>query len=323
MNKILSCIETHTRILVVSHANPDGDAIGSLLAVGLSLDWLNKDVTMYNESPIPAIYRFLPSVKRVQNNLGAFTDYDVAIVLDCGDLSRIGSRFETIGHISNIINIDHHVTNTGFGDLQYIDHQACACAEIAYHLIQRLNIPVNTAIATSIYTGILTDTGSFRFANTNQAAFAICEKMISYGVDPYRVAQNVYGTYSLGRIKLLNLALDSIEISPSGKLSLMALTQKMLDDTGTQTEDIEGIINYARRIEDVKIAVLIQEQPNGNGMPPKKRPYHVSLRSDGTVDVAQIASAFGGGGHSSAAGFSVKSTLEDLKGKIFYLAENI
>ncbi|MEJ2040639.1 MAG: DHHA1 domain-containing protein, partial [Desulfosarcinaceae bacterium] len=221
-----------------------------------------------------------------------------------------------------IVNIDHHLTNTGFGHLQLVDPAACATAEIVHRLIKRMPVKLDAAIATAVYTGILTDTGSFRFSNTNQSAFAICSEMIEYGADPYEVAQYVYGTYSLGRIKLLNLALDSLEISANGKLSVMTLTQAMMKETGTQTQDIDGLINYARRIEAVKVAALIHETPtNGSAPQGEEAQYHVSLRSDGSVDVAKIASSYGGGGHASAAGFSVTSTLTGLKARILNLSE--
>jgi phosphoesterase RecJ-like protein len=178
-------------------------------------------------------------------------------------------------------------------------------------------------MATAIYTGILTDTGSFRFSNTNRAAFSICEAMVAIGVRPSTVAQHVYGTYSLGRIKLLNRALDSIEISNNGSLSIMTVTREMLSDTGTQPEDADGLINYARRIQDVKIAALIHELENGYGVSKGRKRFHVSLRSDGSVDVSRIASDFGGGGHAGAAGFSVESSLVELKRTIYSLSEGL
>jgi len=322
MDKIISHLQNSKSILVVSHANPDGDAIGSLIAMGLSLKAISKKTTLYNESAIPAVYRFLPAVNSVVREFGN-RNFDTAVILDCSDLERIGEAVSMVRRIPVIINIDHHVTNVGFGDLQLIDTSACATAEIVYRLIKQLSVSIDENIATSIYTGILTDTGSFRFSNTNKAAFAICEEMMALGVDPYKIAQRVYGTYSLGRIKLLNLALDSIEISYNGRLSIMTLTQNMLKKTRTQSEDVDGLINYARRIEDVKVAALIQEYQNGDGTSETCGNYHVSLRSDGTIDVAEIASSFGGGGHSSAAGFNIESTLTDLKLKIFNLAERL
>ncbi len=323
MEQILQHIKNSHRILVTSHAEPDGDCLGSLVALGLALSKLDKTITLFNSSPIPAVYRFLPGVERIVRQITEAKEYDLAIVLDCGDIVRVGEDSSVVDQISIVINIDHHVSNTGFGDVQLIDTDACATAEIVYRLIKALEIPFDKAIATGIYLGILTDTGSFRFSNTNPAAFAISKAMIDIGVEPHTVAQRVFGTYSLGRIKLLNMALNSIEISENGKLSLMTISRSMLNSTGTSTEDIDGLINYARRIEDVKVAALIHEIKNGAGKFANMNRYHVSLRSDSTVDVAKIANQFGGGGHTSAAGFQIESTLVALKEKIIQLADNL
>ncbi|MGD9971887.1 MAG: bifunctional oligoribonuclease/PAP phosphatase NrnA [Desulfatirhabdiaceae bacterium] len=322
MDQIINHLNNGDHILVATHTDPDGDAIGSLIAIGLALTNLGKHVLFYNESPIPAVYRFLPGVSHVKNQLDPDGVYDTAVVVDCGDIGRVGMIADRILRIPVLINIDHHVTNTNFGTCQWLDFEACASAEIVFRLIEAMHIPISTDIATCIYTGILTDTGSFRFSNTNRAAFEICEKMITYGVNPFQVAQHVYGTYSLGRIKLLNRALDSIEISKNGKVSMMSVTRAMLEETGTQPEDADGLINYAKRIQDVQVAVLIQEQiPNGSENRNNGHTYHVSLRSDGTVDVAAIAATFGGGGHVSAAGFTIKSSLSDVKNRICQLTE--
>jgi phosphoesterase RecJ-like protein len=323
MDQIINQIKKAQHILLASHSDPDGDAVSSLLALGLALSKLDKKTTLYNASPIPAVYRFLPSVECIVTHIKNAKTYDVALILDCGDLSRIGQASALVNQIPVIINIDHHISNTGFGCMQLVDAQACSTAEIVYRLITALEAPIDKAMATSIYTGILTDTGSFRFSNTNQAAFAISQKMTALGVEPYSVAQHVFGTYSLGRIKLLNLALDSLEISQNGKLSIMTITNAMFDYTKTQPEDVDGMINYARRIEDVKVAALIQEQRNGKSRSDSRRRFHVSLRSDGSVDVAAIAGAFGGGGHPSAAGFQVETTLLKLKSDIITLANNL
>jgi phosphoesterase RecJ-like protein len=322
MNSIIKQFNNSNQILVVTHAHPDGDAIGSLIAMGLSLEALNKKITLYCESLIPAVYRFLPEVHRVVKKVGHL-NYDLAVVLDCGDLSRVGQAVSFVKQIPVIVNIDHHITNTRFGHLQLIDTSACATAEIVYRLIKQMGLSFSRPVATSIYTGILADTGSFRFSNTNREAFAICQEMVEIGVDPHNIAQHVYGTYSLSRIKLLNLALDSIELSENGKLSIMTLTKKMFDETHTQPEDVDGLINYAQRIEDVEVAALIQEHHNGKNKSRTANRFHVSLRSDGAVDVAAIASLFGGGGHASAAGFSIESTLSNIKSRIFSLADKI
>ena len=323
MDQIIQHIKDAQRILIASHAEPDGDSVGSLVALGLALAKLDKKITMYNPSPIPAVYRFLPGADRILRQIKNADTYELALILDCGDLVRIGENSAEVEKIPVLINLDHHVSNTGFGHIQFIDTSACATAEIVYRLIKALEIPFDKAIATSIYTGILTDTGSFRFSNTNQAAFAISKAMTDAGVEPHNVAQHVFGTYSLGRIKLLNLALNSIEISNNGKLSMMTVTRIMLNTTGTNSEDLDGMINYARRIEDVKVAALIHEIKNGAGKFTNMNRYHVSLRSDSSVDVARIAGKFGGGGHTSAAGFQIESTLVALKTKVIDLAEDL
>lgn len=320
MKKIIQLLANSKRVLLASHANPDGDAIGALLAMGIALERQGCEVVLFNESTIPAVYQFLPAVAKLQNRLPDLTGFDTAVVLDCGDLKRVGAGIDAIAAIPVMVNIDHHTTNTRFGHYHLVDVAACATSEIVHRLIQAMRVPIDLAMATAIYTGILTDTGSFRFSNTNRAAFAICESMVALGVNPSTVARHVYGTYSLGRIKLLNLALDSIEISSNGHLSIMTVTREMLADTGTQAEDADGLINYARRIQDVKVAALIHELEAGNGTSGDHRRYHVSLRSDGSVDVSRIAADFGGGGHAGAAGFSVDASLAELKAAIYRLS---
>ncbi|MCJ7773884.1 MAG: bifunctional oligoribonuclease/PAP phosphatase NrnA [Desulfobacterales bacterium] len=323
MDKIIQHLQQCGSILIATHVNPDGDAIGSSLAMGLAREALGKRVTFYTESPIPAVYRFLPETDRMVDEIGAKDEFQTAIILDCGDIYRVGDVASTIQQIPTIINIDHHITNTKFGNYSLIDTSACATAEIVYRLIKKMKAPIDNIIAISIYTGIMTDTGSFRFSNTNRDSFAICEEMVSLGVNPYLVAQHVYGTYSLGRIKLLNRAIDSIEISENGKLSVMTITKEMFDETSTNPDDVDGLINYAKRIEDVKVAALIFEQNRNNGGDDNQKTYHVSLRSDETVDVGAIATFFGGGGHTNAAGFSIESTLAGIKSKILNLASKL
>ena len=323
IDQIAHQLKASNRLLLTSHANPDGDAVSSMLALGLALEKIEKEIVWLNASPIPAVYRFLPSVDRISQKIENHRPFDVAVVLDCGDTERMGCSAAIIEQAPTVVNIDHHATNTGFGHLKYVDATACATTELIYRLLERMEISLDQDIATAIYTGILTDTGSFRFSNTNSAAFAICTEMTALGVDPYDIAQHVYGPYPLERIKLLNLALDSIEISANRKLSMMTVTQAMLKQTGTQLEDVDGLIHYARRIQNVKVAALIQELRNGNESPGSPGQYHVSLRSDGAVDVAAIATTYGGGGHRTAAGFGMEATLSEVKFEIATLAEKI
>lgn len=318
MLPITDQLKMSRRVLLATHTNPDGDAIGSLLALGLTLEGLAKETCMVCESPLPAIYRFLPQVARIRRRVPDDGGFDTAVVLDCGNPQRTGAAAAALERVPVVINIDHHLTNTRFGTHHLVDPEACATSEIVYRLVGALGTGMKRDVATAIYTGILTDTGSFRFSNTNLAAFGICREMVALGVDPYHVAKHVYGTYSLGRIKLLNLALDSIELAANGRLSIMTLSRDMLRETATQPEDADGLINYARRIEDVRVAALIQEQDNGGGAR-----YHVSLRSDGSVDVAHIATAHGGGGHATAAGFSDSRPLDQVKAELLRLAERL
>lgn len=321
MKQIIQQLKNSRSVLIASHINPDGDALGSLLALGLAMETLDIKTTLYNESDIPAVYRFLPEIDRIQNQISRVHAYETAVILDCSNLDRMGRATEIVTQIPMVINIDHHATNTHFGERRLIDDQACATAELVFRLLKEMKIPISPAMATAIYTGIVTDTGSFRFSNTNAAAFAICNEMVRLGVEPFHIAQHLYGPYSLARIKLLNQALESIEISNNGSLSLMTLTRKMLRETGTQPEDADGLIHYARRIEDVKMAALIQEQAHDRHHAAAGNKYHVSLRSDGSIDVAAIAATFGGGGHPNAAGFSIESPLQKIKDVIRAIPE--
>lgn len=335
MIQILSQLKSSERIFVASHESPDGDAVGSLLATYLVLKATGSQVVCYNPSQIPAVYRFLPGVDAITSDPSTVDGCDTAVILDCGNLARIGKVSDQVAQMPAVINIDHHVTNTNFGTHRLIDTEACATAAIIYRLVKAADMPITQDVATCLYTGILTDTGSFRFSNTNQEVFAICDDLTTLGVDPYRVAQHVYGTYSLGRIKLLNLALDSIELSANGQMSIMTLTQRMLSATRTQPEDADGLINYARRIQDVKVAALIQElaapERDDDAVQTgarrsaynRRKRYHVSLRSDGSVDVSEIAMSFGGGGHPNASGFSIETTLTQLKATIRDLSNRI
>ncbi|MDL2268561.1 DHH family phosphoesterase [Desulfosarcina sp. OttesenSCG-928-A07] len=321
MKSIIRQLAIHNRILLASHTRPDGDAIGALLSMGLALEKKGCQITLYNESSIPAVYRFLPSVHRIREQLPAAAEFDAAVILDCGNLERVGAASAVISRIPVIINIDHHTTNDHFGHYNLVDESACATSEIIFRLVRAMEVEIDPMMATAIYTGILTDTGSFRFPNTNRAAFSICEAMVAAGVQPFVVAQHVYGTSSMGRIRLLNLALDSIEVSHDGHLSIMTVTQDMLKDTGTRPEDTDGLINYARWIQDVEVAVLIRELKN-KATKPEHSHFHVSLRSNGDVDVARIAVSFGGGGHAGAAGFSIESELSALKAVIYHFSDH-
>ncbi len=323
IQQIISHLKKSKNIFIASHVHPDGDAIGSLIGLGLALEQIKCKVRLYNESPLPAVYQFLPSIHKILNKTGDLAEYDTAIIVDCSDLHRIGDAAAAVSRLPVVINIDHHTTNTRFGALQLIDPAASSTAEIVYRIIQELKIPVDTGMAYAIYTGIMADTGSFRFSNTTPEAFMISHEMVRRGADPHKVAHHVYETISLNRIKLLNMLYDTIELSENGRMSVMTLTQKMLDASGTHIEDVNGLINYAKRIENVKLAVLLYERRSSAGRSNGRSHFHVSLRSDGSVNVAAIASSFGGGGHQTAAGFDIKTSLLDLKSTVFQFSSHL
>ncbi len=321
MQKIVAQLKKSRKVFVASHKHPDGDALGSLLGMGLALETLKKKVKMYNESVVPAIYQFLPSAHTVTNDPGDIRSYDTAVILDCSDLDRVGEAARAILKIPLVINVDHHATNNRFGTLSLIDPLASSSAEIVYRIIKEMEVPIDSGIAYAIYTGIMADTGSFTFSNTTAEAFVISHEMVECGADPHKVAHHVYETISLNRIKLLNMLLDSIEVSENGRISIMTLTQDMLKRSNTPVEDVTGLINYAKQIENVKLAVLLYERKSQNGS--KKSEFHVSLRSEGEVNAAMIATAFGGGGHANAAGFDIVASLPELKSMILGIAKRL
>ncbi|MEW6076508.1 MAG: bifunctional oligoribonuclease/PAP phosphatase NrnA [Thermodesulfobacteriota bacterium] len=310
-------------ILIASHIHPDGDAIGAALALGNTMRSLGKQVVIYNEHTVPPAYRFLPGSEKMVTAVGPVSDYDVVVVMDCTRLDRIGALSVRIGDVP-VINIDHHLSNDHFGLFRIVEHTASATAEIVYRLIKRMmGIPITPEIAYPIYTGIITDTASFSFSNTTSAAFTICGEMVAAGVDPAEVARRIYITYSSERIKFMRMVLDTFALSSNRKVSFMMATQEMIRKSGMQPEHVGRFVNYAKHIEDVKISALaLESDQRREGLPEDVTDFHVSLRSDGSIDVAEIAAAFGGGGHHRAAGFNISTTLQGIRDTILGLADD-
>ncbi|MFZ5564664.1 MAG: DHH family phosphoesterase [Thermodesulfobacteriota bacterium] len=311
-------------VLLASHTHPDGDAIGSLTALGAALLNMGKNVTLYNEHPVPAAYRFLPLSDCLVHAIPDPGKYEAAVILDCSKIERLGHLARTIGAVPLLINIDHHCSNDHFGGIQLVDCEACATAEIVYNLLKTMQADITREVAYGIYTGILTDTASFSFSNTQASAFAICGEMVNAGVDPQAVSKNVYITYSHERIRLMQMVLDTFALSPDGAVSVMLVTQEMIKKSGMKTENVGRVVNYAKHIENVRISALALEEENHNeDLPAGVSNFHVSLRSDGSVDVAKIAVGFGGGGHNKAAGFNITTTLSGVKETILGLANGL
>ena len=303
---ILLEIRKRETFLITTHVNPEGDAIGSSLALALALSSIGKKVEVITQDPVPKGLKFLPSSDTIKQAKSIDRRFDAVIAVDCGDLERVG--FLKIDNIPGdiLINIDHHVTNKGFGAVNFVE-DAVASAQLIYDIMKRLNISLTPDIATCIYTAIMTETGSFRYSNTTSETFKIAQEMVSAGAMPWNIAEQIFNRNNIGRIKLLGLILESLDRSDDGKISWITVKEQMYRETGTSKEDVEDFINFPRSIEGVEVAILFRESNQG---------WKISLRSNGKVDVSNMALEFGGGGHSMAAGFFIQGGHEEVKKRV-------
>jgi phosphoesterase RecJ-like protein len=306
--KIAEAIRAGQTFLISSHTNPEGDAIGSMLALSLGLKSLGKKVQGLNQDPVPEMLMFLPGAEDIANQIHSRIRFDVAFVLDCGNQDRLGNALEAVKQAGKIINIDHHTGNSHFGDLNLVDPTASSTAEIIYDLLQVIPIEFAKPVAENIYTGILTDTGSFRYSNTSARAFTVAKACLLAGVDPWRVAEKIYETQPLTRLRLLQLALATLEVTGDGRISWMTVSRRIMEESGASVGLTEDLINYPRSLRGTEVALLFREVASDE--------YRISLRSRGTVDVAKIAREFQGGGHPNAAGCSLGGSLSAVKEKI-------
>jgi phosphoesterase RecJ-like protein len=296
MKRVLECIAARKRFLLTSHARPDGDAVGSALACAQILRSLGKDADVVLSDGVPYIYRPLPYADQVvQGNL-VNGHYEAAIILECDSLAR--TRLEGL-ESKFVINIDHHYSGKPFGHINWIDPEACATAEMIYRLGREAGVQITKEIATCLYTAVMTDTGSFRFAGTTARTFALAGELVRCGADPVQCAQNVYFANPTSKMRLLGAALSTLH--REGSLVWMHITRAQIDYCGAFDEDAEGLVNYAISIAGVQVAAFFRELPD-------KR-YRVSLRSKGEVNVAEVAENFGGGGHHNASGCSLDGPL--------------
>ena len=282
--------------------------MGSSLALAISLKGIGKSVTVFNQDPIPVSLRFLPMSAEVVHEIKNPVDYDVGLVLDCTDLDRVGKEAKKIRGIKKIINIDHHKTNSGFGDLNLVNPHKSSTAEILYELLKEIPVPITQETAVNIFTGILTDTGSFCYSNTTASSLLIASELVSKGVNPSKVAEEVYERQSAARMRLLGLVLGTLEISDNGRIGSVLVLSSMLEKAGATPDLTENMVNYPKSIWGVQVALLFREVSENH--------YKVSLRSSEGVDVADIAGEFGGGGHPRASGCTIKGSLVEVKGRI-------
>jgi phosphoesterase RecJ-like protein len=308
LQKIAEEIRSGHRFLISSHENPEGDALGSILALGLALKQLGKEVSVLNQDPTPELLSFLPGAEEIVHQVPPDASFDVAFALDCGDKQRLGEEFIKVQKIGKVINIDHHISNSYFGDINFVDPDASSAAEIVFDLLRILRVRLSPGVAENIYAGILTDTGSFRYSNTSAKTFSVARACLLAGVKPWKVADRVYETQPLPRLRLLPLVLETLEVTEKGRISWVWVTKKMVDEAGATMDLTEDFINFPRSLKGVEVALLLRE------VSPVQ--YRVSLRSRGGVDVSRIALAFQGGGHPNAAGCTVEGTLSEVKVKV-------
>jgi phosphoesterase RecJ-like protein len=307
LDDIATIVKRGKRFFLASHKDPDGDAIGSLLALGEALILSGKEVVLFNEGPVPDSMAFLVGSERIVDRFNPESEskFDALFILDCGTLDRLGGISSSICNIKPLINIDHHENNFQFGDVNLVDTNSSSVGEIIYRLIQVADLPMSESIAENLFVAIQTDTGSFRYENTTREAFTIAGEMVGWGVSPWKISRKVMDGYSLKKLKLLELTLKTIEIFHAGKVGLITVTQQMFSKAKADTFDSERFVDYPRFIPGVEIGVLIREAG--------KDYYKFSLRSNDWVNVADLAYHFGGGGHPKAAAFTRHGNLDSIK----------
>jgi phosphoesterase RecJ-like protein len=292
--------------VLATHIRPDGDALGSLLALAYILEGMGKQVLCYLEEPLPEMYGFLPCTCRVETDfeqVDAFVrscDENVmGICLDCGDLQRLGRNGSALTGIRPFAVIDHHQGNSGFGDLAWIEPHRSSTGEMVFDLARTLGAVVSRDAAACLYTAIVTDTGSFQYDNASSHTFTVAGRLVELGAEPARIARNLYDNASFGRIRLLQMVLATLEAHVDDQVAVIRVTRDMLRATGTRLEDTEGFINHPRSVRGVKVAVFLKESSDQDPL------VSVSLRAKGECDVQAVAARFGGGGHRNASGFKV------------------
>ena len=302
-------LREHHKFAVLSHVRPDGDALGSTLALALSLQELGKEVRAWNEEGMLQKYSFLPQAELLTPPAKVAEDFDVVIALDTAVQNRLGSSTAAIRKAKLWINIDHHPSNPRYGDLVYIDPTAPATGQILFELLTGQKLPITPAIAENIYAAISTDTGSFQYPNTTARTFEIAAELIRCGVDVGKTSQQLYENFPRRRIELLRELLGTMHFGCEGRLAWFALSQAGAQALGVIPEDNEGLIDHLRAVHGVIVAVFFEELRDGK--------VRVSMRSKNeAVDVCAICKQFGGGGHVLAAGARVAGPLAEVEEKI-------
>ena len=294
---ILDVLGRGERFLVCSHSRPDGDAVGSMLAMGMLLEAMGKRADLVTADRIPQVYRALPGADGIRSIMRVHGPYDAVILLECDGLDR--TRLRGLESFF-LINIDHHATGRPYANLNWIDRGAASVGELVYRLIKASRVQLSPAMAQCLYTTILTDTGGFCYGATRASTFALAAELSRAGADPVRIAQEIYFSTAMSKLLLLGAALNTLK--REGRLAWLSISHHDMVRTCAAEEDCEGIVNYAISLAGVEAAVFLRELPEGR--------IRMSLRSKGRLDVASLAVGMGGGGHENAAGVTLERTLE-------------
>ncbi len=293
-------IDNSKKIYIVAHVNPDGDAIGSTFAVYFALKKLGKDVHVVMPS-FSEVFEFLPGVESRVDNIEE--DYDLLIALDSSDYTRLAISEEEYNRAKKVIMLDHHQISQPYGDFRYINDQKSSASEIAFLFIKSLEVEIDENIATLLYTGIMTDTGSFNYSNATPDTFRVVAELLENGAKAVDVCKRLNDTMKEAKLKLLAKAIDNMEVFYNGKMRFTYISYEEIEGLGIHDEDAEGITNYLRAVEGTEVAVYVRGKSDGT--------YKVSMRSNGGVDVSKIAISFGGGGHPRAAGYTMTDIQKD------------
>lgn len=305
IKKAVEAINTSQNFLITTHRNPDGDAIGSELALARALLKLGKNVSIKNLHPVPENLMFLPNAEKIHQCTRVNETYDVIVLLDCENLERCGNIFNGENYKTALINIDHHLSNQNGTDYDIVNHDSSSTAEMVYELIKELNVGLDHDISLCLFTGIFSDTGGFRYSNSTKRAFEVACELMKYNISPLEVSLNLFESKSFRSQQLLGLALNNLEISEDNRISWLTLPKNFFKKTGTSPFDAEGFINFAREIKGVEVALMFREMGDFK--------VKVSFRSKGNVNVAEIAKLFGGGGHRNASGCVMNGTLNEVQ----------
>lgn len=313
IEKILEAVDSARTVLVAAHESPDGDALASTLALTLVLGEQGKQVIAFNRDGVPNDFSFLPGQEKVVDRVGENQTFDLGFVLDAGRLARAGSWIRE--RCRFLVNVDHHPDSESFADINYVDPKASATGALIYRIIQSAGWPLSQAVATNIYTAILADTGSFRYANADTEAFRIAGDMVSKGVDPWLIAAGLYESQEEARLRLLALALPTLEVAASGKFASITVTRDMYENAGAQSEHTDRFVNYPRSIRGVEVAIFFRELDDNQ--------FKIGFRSSGNIDVGSVARELGGGGHHNAAGATLAGPLASVRAQVSVMVERL